>query len=139
MPVVLTREEMRRRLEALDGQTRLMAQVMYGGGLRLMELIRLRVKDVDVERRQIAVRDGKGGKDRVTTLPEVVLPELRKHLATIQHLYQADRAADVAPVYLPAGLERKYPHRCICRPDWSGNIRTRGWNGRGNGCGPAGS
>jgi len=109
MPVVLTREEVRRLLEAMEGPARLMGQVMYGGGLRLMELIRLRVKDVDLERRQIVVRHGKGGKDRVTTLPEVLLAPLRKHLTEIQEMYEADRAAGIAPVFLPGGLERKYP------------------------------
>jgi len=109
MPVVLTWEELRRLLAQLEGPTRLMAQIMYGGGLRLMELIRLRVKDVDTERRQITVRDGKGGRDRLTTLPEVVLPALRVHLAEIQQIHEADGAAGVAAVHLPGGLERKYP------------------------------
>ena len=116
MPVVLTREEIGRLLEALDGPARLMAQVMYGGGLRLMELIRLRVKDVDLDRRQIVVRHGKGGQDRVTTLPEVLLAPLRKHLTEIQELYEADRAAGIAPVFLPGGLERKYPQ---AGQDWA--------------------
>ncbi len=84
MPVVLTRDEIRRLLDAMDGSTRLMAQVMYGGGLRLLESLRLRVKDLDLERRQITVRFGKGAKDRVTTLPEAVLAELGRHLERLR-------------------------------------------------------
>jgi len=109
LPVVLTREELRHLLAQLDGRTRLMAQVMYGGGLRLLELIRLRVKDVDVERRQITVREGKGGKDRMTTLPESIVEALRDHLAKMETVFREDRAAGVTGVFLPGGLERKYP------------------------------
>ena len=71
--------------------------------------LRLRVKDVDPERRQITVRAGKGGKDRMTTLAEAVLPDLRAHLAGIRQVFEADRAAWVSAVFLPGGLERKYP------------------------------
>ena len=109
MPVVLSRAECRQLLEALDGTSRLMAELMYGSGVRLMELLRLRVKDVDVERRQLLVRAGKGGKDRVTVLPEVLVERLLAHRERLRQLHAQDRQEDAPGVWLPEGLDRKWP------------------------------
>jgi integron integrase len=88
---------------------RLMAELMYGSGLRLMELLSLRVKDVDLDRRQLVIRHGKGGKDRVTVLPDVLVERLQAHVERLQGLHAQDRAAGWPGVWLPEGLERKYP------------------------------
>jgi integron integrase len=109
IPVVLSRTECRQLFAALDGTTRLMAELMYGSGLRLTELIGLRVKDVDLERCQIVVRAGKGDTDRVTMLPESLLPRLYAHRERLRALHEEDRRAAVPGVWLPEGLERKYP------------------------------
>ena len=108
-PTVLSRSECGRLFEALEGTSRLMAELMYGGGLRLMELLRLRVKDLDLERKQLVVRAGKGGKDRITVLPEKLTAEFRAHLKRLWPLWQEDRAGRMAGVWLPEGLARKYP------------------------------
>ena len=110
LPVVLSREEMKRLLAMLEGTTQLMARLMYGTGLRLMECLRLRVKDLDFDRGQVFVREGKGGKDRVVMLPEAVVPDLRRHLERVRILFEEDRAAGVAGVYLPHALATKYPN-----------------------------
>lgn len=110
LPVVLSVSEVGRVLNRLDGVTGLMARLLYGSGLRLMECLRLRVKDVDFEYRQITVRDGKGGKDRVTMLPESLIAPLHAQLERVKALHQADLAAGHGDVYLPSALERKYPH-----------------------------
>jgi integron integrase len=86
-----------------------MARLLYGSGLRLMECVRLRVKDVDLERRQIAVRDGKGAKDRVTMLPEALVSELEEHLKHVKRQHEEDLKAGQGEVYLPEALSRKYP------------------------------
>ena len=86
-----------------------MAQIMFGGGLRLMELLRLRVKDVNLNQEIITIRGGKGDKDRFTVLAHAAVEPLRWHLKTIRARHEADRAADLAGVWLPGGLERKYP------------------------------
>lgn len=109
LPVWLTAEEMGRLLAQLEGQWRLMAGVMYGGGLRLMELLRLRVKDLDLSQGILTVRAGKGDKDRLTTLAEVCAKVLQDHLVKIRRLYESDRETGVAGVWLPEGLSRKYP------------------------------
>ncbi len=109
LPVWLTRAEIQRLFVQLSEKPRLMAQVMYGGGLRLMELLRLRVKDVDLEQEIITVRGGKGDKDRHVPLAHALVEPLRTHLAAIQKTYEEDRKREVDGVYLPAGLERKYP------------------------------
>jgi integron integrase len=109
MPVWLTREEMRRLLDSLRGTWKLMAGVMYGGGLRLMELLRLRVKDVDLSQEIITVRGGKGDKDRLVPLAHATVESLREHLQSVRKIHEADRAAGVAGVWLPEGLSRKYP------------------------------
>lgn len=109
LPVVLTRQEVGGLFDRMEGTSRLMARLMYGSGLRLMELIRLRVKDVDLERLQLSVRGGKGDQDRMTTLPQKLVEDLRRHLVRIEGLFQEDRRAGLAPVYLPPALARKYP------------------------------
>ena len=109
LPVWLTREEINQVLSRLDGSWALMARVMYGGGLRLMELLRLRVKDVDLQEEIITVRAGKGDKDRMVPLAHAVVEPMREHLARIRSLYEADRRGAVAGVWLPEALERKYP------------------------------
>src|SRR5262245_25655699 len=108
LPVVLAREEVRAVLAQLEGVHQLMAQLLYGSGLRLMECVRLRVKDLDFAQRQIAVRDGKGGKDRVTPLAERLTPLLHDHLRLVRHLYEADLERGYGAVYLPFALERKF-------------------------------
>jgi integron integrase len=110
LPVVLSKEECHRLLGALEATPRLMAELMYGSGVRLMELLRLRVKDVDTERRQLMVRAGKGGKDRVTMLPKILLERLHQHRERLRILHVEDLAAGVPGVWLPEGLDRKYPH-----------------------------
>ncbi len=109
IPVVLTREEVRDVIEALDGPTRLPALLLYGAGLRLLEALRLRVKDVDFARNQITVRSGKGDKDRVTMLPAAASRDLAKHLETVRDLHDADLRAGAGWVELPWALARKYP------------------------------
>ena len=109
LPVVLSREECQRLFAALDGTMQLMAELMYGSGLRLMELLRLWVKDVDLERGQILVRAGKGDKDRVTVLPLSLSSRLREHRNWLRRLYDKDRQANLPGVWIPEGLDRKYP------------------------------
>jgi integron integrase len=109
VPVVLSREECQRLLGALEGTTRLMAELMYGSGVRLMELLRLRVKDVDVDRRQLIVRAGKGGKDRVTIVPDALVERLLAHRERLRSLHAEDQQADAPGVWLPEGLDRKFP------------------------------
>jgi len=109
IPVVLSREECRQLFAALDGTPRLMAELMYGSGLRITELLRLRIKDVDIERGQLIVRAGKGDKDRVTMLPVSLNERLRAHRETLRRVYEKDRAAGFPGVWIPEGLDRKYP------------------------------
>lgn len=110
LPVVLTPDECARVLGRLQGVEWLMASLLYGAGLRLMECLRLRVKDLDFDRLQIVVREGKGGKDRMTILPRGLVGPLRTRLAAVRELYLRDRESDVAGVELPHALERKYPN-----------------------------
>ena len=110
LPVVLSRTEVERVLRLLSGTQALMATLLYGSGLRLMECHRLRVKDIDIEQRQIVVRDGKGFKDRVTVLPETVIPDLTKHLERIRALHHIFTERGYGEVELPYALERKYPN-----------------------------
>ncbi len=109
LPVVLTRDEVQAVLDRLEGANWLIGTLLYGSGLRIMECLRLRVKDVDFARGEILVRDGKGAKDRVTMLPARLAGALRLHLARVRALWQQDRAAGVGSVYLPYALDRKYP------------------------------
>lgn len=110
MPVVLTRAECVRLFAALDSTAQLMAELMYGSGIRLMELLRLRIHHLDLERRQLTVYAGKGGKHRVTVLPEKLTGSLRTHLQRLQALHAEDRATDLPGVWLPEGLARKHSH-----------------------------
>ena len=108
LPVVFTRDEVRLVLARLDGTKWLMASLLYGSGLRLMECLRLRVKDVDFGANQIIVRDGKGGKDRVTVLPGPLKGPLQLHLARVETLHEQDLREGYGKVYLTYALERKY-------------------------------
>ncbi|MGH8671876.1 MAG: integron integrase [Burkholderiales bacterium] len=109
LPVVLGHSEVQRLFSQLEGTHALMARLMYGTGLRLMECVRLRVKDVDFERSEIVVRHGKGAKDRVTMLPELLKPVLRDHLKRVRTLFESDRKQSVPGVSLPDALAKKYP------------------------------
>ncbi len=113
IPVVLTPEEVERILTHTKGTHQLMASLLYGAGLRLMECVRLRVKDVDFDYRQIIVRDGKGEKDRRTILPKPIIEPLRRHLAKVQLQHEEDVCLSCGSVYLPYALERKYPKAAI--------------------------
>ncbi len=109
VPVVLSREEVRRLLTAVPEKYRLFCQLLYGTGMRLMEGLRLRVKDIDFERNQIVVHDGKGMKDRVTMLPDKLKLELQRHLERVKLLHEKDLAAGLGTVWLPGALKVKYP------------------------------
>jgi len=110
LPNVLSKDEVRAVLSKMNGQYKLMAQILYGSGLRLMECLRLRVKDIDFQNHCIIVRDGKGGDDRVTMLPDNLAAPLRQHLAQVQTLHQKDLAAGFGSVYMPYGLDKKFPN-----------------------------
>jgi integron integrase len=110
LPTVLTHEEVLRVLDQLNGIHRLMAQLLYGSGLRLMECIRLRVKDIDFDYKTITVRDGKGEKDRITPLPNSVIPAIRHQIERVRLLHAEDLSAGCGEVYLPYALEKKYPN-----------------------------
>jgi integron integrase len=110
LPVVLTREEVRRLLVQLHGAHRLMASLLYGSGLRLMECVRLRVKDIDFSMAYIVVRDGKGAKDRVTMLLVNLAQPLERHFHKVKAQHEEDLEAGFGSVYLPTALERKYPN-----------------------------
>jgi integron integrase len=109
LPVVLTPREVRLVLEGLDGDRWLMASLLYGSGLRLMECLRLRVQDIDFERNEVTVRRGKGGKDRATMLPESLKGPLRTHLARVRAIHEKDLEAGWGRVQIPDALARKYP------------------------------
>jgi integron integrase len=110
LPTVLTRDEVLTVIRRLSGNHKLMAQLLYGSGLRLMDCLRLRIQDIDFEYKTITVRDGKGEKDRVTPLPDTVLPDLRRQIERVRLLHEEDLAAGCGDVYLPYALEKKYPH-----------------------------
>lgn len=109
LPLVLGREETQLLLAQCSGEVALIAGLLYGSGMRLMEAVRLRVKDVDFARREIVIRDGKGMKDRVTLLPESLRPALLAHLAWVKALHERDLNEGFGEVYLPFALARKYP------------------------------
>ena len=119
LPVVLTREEVRALLLEMNGVPRLMAILLYGAGLRLLECARLRVKDVDFARNQLTVRGGKGDKDRVTMLPAVVKSELARHMEAVKQEHEADVRQGAGWVELPC--------------PWRGSTRTPATSGRGSG------
>ena len=117
IPVVLTREEVTRLLALMEGRYGLMASLLYGTGMRLMECVRLRVKDVDFGRNEICVRNGKGGKDRRVPLPRKLEESLRAQIARVEVIHGEDLAAGHGEVHLPHALARKYPNAG----------RERGW------------
>jgi len=110
VPVVLSRDEVQRLLAMMQGQTWLIASLLYGAGMRLMECLRLRVKDVDFARNEIVVRDGKGGKDRRTVLPRALVEPLQREVERTRVIHAMDTAAGCATVWLPHALARKYPN-----------------------------
>jgi integron integrase len=109
LPVVLSREEARRLLAELDGVERLVALLLYGGGLRLHEALRLRIQDLDFDRHELMVRSGKGDRDRRTMLPAAAVEPLRQHLERVRRLHRQDLAAGQGRVELPHALARKLP------------------------------
>jgi integron integrase len=110
IPTVLTVEEVDALLARMEGLAGLMARLMYGTGMRISECLALRVKDVDLERCEIVVREGKGAKDRMTMLPRSLVDPLRAQLVAARAVFERDRARDVPGVELPYALERKYPN-----------------------------
>ncbi|MBI3504700.1 MAG: integron integrase [Proteobacteria bacterium] len=110
LPVVLTRDEVKRLVAELRGQSQLVAMVMYGGGLRLMEALQLRVKDLDFEREIVTVRGGKDGRDRVTVLPRAVIPRLKAYLLRVRKLHAADLRRGGGATVLPEAYVRKAPN-----------------------------
>jgi len=110
LPVVLTRQEVQAVLTRLDGTSWLIASLLYGSGLRIMECLRLRVKDVELTRHEILVREGKGFKDRVTMLPASLIEPLKAHLAKVKALHDEDLVAGYGEVYMPMALDKKYPN-----------------------------
>lgn len=111
-PTVLSQKEVRALLSHLEGTHKLMAQLLYGCGLRLMECIRLRFQDLDFEQGRICVRDGKGGKDRTVILPESIRPRLAEHVERVSDLHEAELKRGYGEVSIPEGLARKYPNAC---------------------------
>jgi len=125
MPVVLTVPERDRLFAALEGTPRLMAELQYGAGLRVTELLRLRVRDLDFERQQLTVWCGKGAKHRVTVLPRRLVDALAVHIARIRHVYEQDRRAGEPGVFLPEAIERKSPGVGVAWP-WFWVFPSRG-------------
>jgi integron integrase len=115
VPTVLSKDEVKRVIGNLTGVNKLIAQVLYGGGLRVMETMRLRVKDIDFENHQIIVRDGKGEDDRLTMLPDAVIQPLQLHLKYVKIIHEKDLTDGCGLVYLPYALDRKYPN---ASKDW---------------------
>jgi integron integrase len=135
LPVVLTRAEVQQVLARLQGTVWLIAALLYGSGMRVTECLQLRVKDLELVRHEILIRDAKGQKDRVTVLPDALVPHLRDHLARVRVLFDAARKANEPGVALPFALRRKYPHaatswawqwvfpaRFHCRDPYSGEM-----------------
>jgi integron integrase len=116
LPVVLTREEVRSLLTQMIGTPKLVATLLYGSGMRLLEALRLRIKDIDFPTRVIVVRDGKGRKDRRTMLPVVLSEPLRTHLEAVRLLHERDLAEGLGEVWLPHALDRKHPRAAT---DWA--------------------
>ena len=110
LPTVLNRDEVVRILAQLTGTHKLMTQLLYGSGLRLMECVRLRVKDLDFEYKTITVRDGKGEKDRITPMPDSLIQPLQRQLERVRLLHEEDLAAGFGSVYLPNALDHKHPN-----------------------------
>ena len=110
LPVVLTKKETQQVLEHLSDSIKLVAQLLYGSGLRVNEAVRLRVKDIDFEQRHVVVRDEKGAQDRITMLPATIVEPLQKHLIKVEDLHEQDLRIGYGRVYLPNALARKYPN-----------------------------
>ncbi len=110
LPTVLSRQEALAVIDQMSGTPKLMAQILYGSGLRLMECLRLRAKDLDFDNHQIIVRDGKGEKDRVTILPDILITHLRNQLQYAKKIHAQDLKDDFGEVVLPYALDRKYPN-----------------------------
>lgn len=110
LPVVLTTSEVQSLLRHVEGTNGLIIRLLYGTGMRIKEALRLRIKDVDLARREVIVREGKGGKDRITVLPAAIVPALRDQLAARRRMHDTDLATGHADVELPNAIERKYPH-----------------------------
>ena len=110
VPVVMTREETAKVITVMEGVPQLTAKLMYGSGLRISEVIRLRVQDIDYDMKTLTVRSGKGNKDRVTTFPASIIPFLQSHLAKVKEIHEKDLILGHGEVYLPHALTRKYPH-----------------------------
>lgn len=108
IPTVLSKGEVKQVLDRLEGVNKLAAQIMYGGGLRIMECLRLRIKDIDFANRQIVVRDGKGGGDRVTPLPNALIEPIKRQMQTVKAIHDQDLADGYGSVYLPYAIEHKY-------------------------------
>lgn len=117
LPTVFSAEEARAVIELLEGVFKLIALIIYGSGLRINEVLRLRIKDVDFAMQQIVVRNGKGAKDRVTLLPDTLIDSLTLQVESTLHLHRADLAQGFGSVYLPNGLARKYPNASV-EPGW---------------------
>ena len=113
LPVVLSASEVLRLLDNMNGTPRLMMQVIYGGGLRSTECVRLRIKDLDFDRGSMIIRAAKGDKDRETLLPEVLVDPLKTHLTKVKTVYRNDQSKKVHGVHLPNALARKYPKACF--------------------------
>lgn len=109
LPVVLTKNEVMSILNAMSGTNGLVTKLLYGTGIRLMEALRLRIQDVDFEQRQLLVRSGKGDKDRITTLPESLIVELKRQFEKVRDIHNTDLAEGFGRVYMPFALDRKYP------------------------------
>ncbi len=116
LPVVLTQDEMAKLLLQLSGTHHLIVSLLYGTGMRILEVLRLRVKDVDFARKEILIRDGKGYKDRVTVLPLSLVVSLKAHLVKVKALHAADLENGFGRVYMPMALDKKYPSAGI---DWA--------------------
>jgi integron integrase len=110
LPTVLTHQEARLVIGKMSGVTQLMAKLLYGSGLRIMECLRLRLKDIDFGNHQLIIRDGKGEQDRVTLLPDSIISELQMHLNLVRVIHQQDLKEGYGEVFLPYALERKYPN-----------------------------
>ena len=136
LPVVLTQAEVKQVLSELNGQHWLACCLLYGSGLRLMECIRLRVHDLDFDHRAVIVRDGKGRKDRVVTLPDALILPLQRHLGAVRNFHEKDLGDGFGEVYLPFALARKYPSApgkragSTCSPPRA-EVRIRGRAGNG--------
>lgn len=121
LPVVLSEAEVRAVRQRLDGEAALVVGLLYGSGLRLMEALLLRMKDLDVPRCELTVRDGKGGKYRPTMLPQSLVPELQEHLLKVRQLHRGDLVAGSGRVVMPYALARKYPK---ADREWAWQLRA---------------